>query len=336
MLFLSMFRRKRNPVHFVFEAHSPEQEYRKGKLPRNIKTIVFELYKGWPKGQPLTEEIVNKFPSDTRFEKTRKEFFLKALKESRRFVAGETVTLAEKKRLMLLEGREFMRWTYAFFEPSLKDIQKYFVAKARNNRFRHELIKKTIKELIEKKVIPLEARYGTTHSLLSMELRKQGIESSRTIKPQVFLPQEILLRKLTLGIKASQIKPVEYKKAFADLISHTNEKMNEIIAGKKYEKWTEKDTRFFSLVETTLLNKLSEPQIDEIIKTRNPGLMFEFNGLPNPLKEQIPHIEFRKKLIEFLNKNSSFQRRQQSHIKNIKEKEKIEKSLLMRKDFNSK
>jgi len=302
--------RRRKPIHFVFSAHGASEIYRKKPLSKNVKTFVTEGGEGWPADKLFTREVVAKLPESKKREYTKKQFFLSLLESGKKLVIGETVipNSIEKEKLHLLHYKMFRFLETAASKPSLINVKKYLVAVARYNKFRHKLIRRTIKKLIKQKEIPLEAQYGTYHSLLSNELKKRGIESSREIMPQVFDWETILLRKLMLGIKPQSISPVEYKKGVISFRANINKNMTKIITGKYHSKITDRDFRFLSLVETTLLNRLEEKQIDEIIKKRDVSLMFEFNGLPNPFKENTPYKEFRKKLVEFLNKYSEFQK----------------------------
>jgi len=318
-----MRRIKRKPVHFVFKAHSGGEEYHSKPIKKEIKTLVVEEVSGELINKQIKKEDIRKpfsFKGNLNFV-TKKRLFLRALKKGKKVVYGETLlNYREKKILEDLSRKTERLKSISVEKPTVNNIKNYFIAFAKFNKFRHKLIQRTIKRVIRKKETPLEAQYGTAHSLLSRELRKEGIESSREITPLVFPWDIIVLRKLMSGIAPSRIKPIEYKKAYIsdkgerwvvygrkhNILYH--KKIIEIITGKKYDQITDKDFRFYALVETTMLNRLSEKQVDKIIREADISLMFGFNSLPIPVRDNISHKEFHNKLISLLNKHSSFQK----------------------------
>jgi len=309
-----MFRRKRKSVHLILRSHFHGEKFRAGKLPpQKIKKFIVEYGVDLPIDRPIQKKdiiLVTPQPgsSISNFNTTEKKFLSDALKHGKKVVVGEmTRSKAELKKLWSMKGKLYKMDLTLMENPTLNDIKKYFILTANYGKFRHELIRGNIKYAIKKKETPIEVIYGSAHSLLSKELKKEGIESSRKIKPQVFIHEIILLRKLMAGVSPSQIKPIEYKRAFVSLLSF-DDRMYTNVTGKNWFKINDKDTRFYALMETTMLNRLSEEQIDKIIKTKDLSLMFTFNGISNPFKENISRRKFHEQLIEFLNKYSDFQK----------------------------
>lgn len=301
---------KRNNVRFVFTTHphTDKRVYLPQTLLKGAKTIVYERaggIVGRPRSFTPSPTFLQIWEEGAKYgeglEKTEDKFLLNAIRKGIRVVPGELVkTKADFKKLNNLWGKEFRTYGIANARRRLKDIKSFFQAALKFEKERHKIIRETIKKSRK----PLAARYGIFHSLLSRELQKEGIESVRKILPQVFDWELIVSRKLMVGLRPTDL---EYKKGFISKAWGKHDSYYE-------NKLSDKELRFSSLIETTLLNLLTEKQIDKIILHGYgediPKMVYKFNGLPeNPT---------RKQLEEFLEKHSSFYRRQLSHEEGLR------------------
>ncbi|MDO8625559.1 MAG: hypothetical protein Q7R47_05730 [Candidatus Diapherotrites archaeon] len=183
----------------------------------------------------------------------------------------------------------------ASIHPTIGNIRQHFVGLARYEQFRHRLIRNSVRKSIESNELPLQAQYGSAHSTLSAELRKEGIETTRSMPSTLFTPDMAVYRKLTVLGLNTKLSDIELKRGFlAALIKHTPDTKKEL-----FHRDFTKD--FDRLVNTTLINRLTEAQVDEILSTGNVECVFTFNGLPeNPSRTQ---------LVAFLDRHSSFWKR---------------------------
>jgi|GEM_PF-3955662 len=67
--------------------------------------------------------------------------------------------------------------------------------------------------------------------------------------------------------------------------------------------------RFYSVVDQTLLKRLTRGELEHVLRTKKYSLIFTINGLPEEPS--------RKELVDFMQTNSEFWRRQQT-IQNSK------------------
>ncbi|MBU2099998.1 hypothetical protein KKG83_05025 [Candidatus Micrarchaeota archaeon] len=297
-------------VHFEFDSHAFGQPYSRRKPKKKTKSIVVERAVGLNR-QFNHSDFLSIEEGDV-FDKSYNKYLSAALAQGKNVVAGENANKRQLAKLKDLSEREEKLFYEANALHTQEKIEEYFKAEAKYEKFRHRLIINTVKNSQK----PLQGRYGTTHSLLTRELKEKGIDSSRDIKPQVFSWSSIVTRKLLLGKEPSSS---EYKRAFI------SEKIPvKQILGKEASELTSKDFRFYMLVSTSLLRGLSEVQLDRVIHEGNYSLVFTLNGLPDPIKQKIP----RKVLVDFLNKHSSFWKRQQ----NVAERKRKDKRRKARKN----
>lgn len=298
-------RRKREAVHLIFKAHERGDRYGSGRLPKKTRTVVVEHHTGLPWGMEITKEDTRKglASAETRHEKTMQEYYLAALAAGKKLVAGESGS-----RMAIGALREFHKIAKGFRDslldrkkpkPELRGIKLYFDMFSTREKIRHALIRDTIRDIIRREEGPLEANYGTAHSLLSGELRQEGIEASREIRPQVFTWQETVARKIIAGKKVAD---AEYRKGFVSMVADRYGLMDYVLR-KEPSKIKERESLFYGLFENALISRLSEEQIDRIIETRNHFLLLDYNNLPR--------LPSRRQVEEFLKKHSGFWRRQQ-------------------------
>jgi hypothetical protein len=286
--------KRRKPVHFLFETHFPNDsamEPRRKYLNPQTKTFVYEDASGVTR--PLTPADLEGVSLDSFSPRTRSK--IEAFKEAFRLgipiVPGELMKPSEVKRYRQLETQTQKTRAQASSSFALNDIKKYHEADAAEYRMRHEIIRRTLRE----SAAPLVANFGIIHSTLSRELRDRGIETSRDIQPQVFNWNEIVLRKMLLNQKPTDL---EHKKAFLSALFSTGLIENGLMR-------TGADHNFFAMLETALFKNLEQNEarvVEQMLRTKDLSLLFEANGLPaTPTPTQ---------LHQFLGKHSAFYTRE--------------------------
>lgn len=298
---------EKKAVHFIFRAHSDGEKYMH-KIPQ-VDTFIFEHPNGHSAQEPITQEWIRKQYRKTYYNRTARKFLSKLLEEGKTVKAGETYHSVErKKHFEMLKIMMNIAMAVAFRSGELKDIKNYFVKRAKSDRERHELIKNTIRESLPKKIA---ARFGSVHSILSKELGKEGIQSTRDLGTVTFNWHDIVLRKLLSGIDPDKISNIEYIKGFLAMLHSAEYKL---IFAKPSSKLTAEDINFLNLVQTTMLDRCTDKQIVQIFESAKPfarypfsgkihKLLCKYNGLPtNPTREQ---------LEAFLEKHSEQWRRMQ-------------------------
>ena len=197
------------PIHFIFREHHPNARYAPLSLLRNTKTHVFE--QAWGSSAPLTDltELSFEGPPGNLYEKSTKQFLASALKRGVSLIPGEFAKNAqEKKRLENFDREHHEKGkriatllnSNAPAQALLDSVREFTGVLAREHRFRHSLIKRTLIEVPK----PLTARLGFAHSTLSAELKAEGIETSRTMAPLLFCPMDIVIRKILSGLQPTE------------------------------------------------------------------------------------------------------------------------------------
>jgi hypothetical protein len=295
---------ERKPVHLVFGPHERLAQYmqKPERHLRQLKTFVYEEAHGDIMPISLQELLImrpimsrsRKRPQGHSYAEQQTEILIKALQRGIKIKPGELFKSVDeqKKYKQLLDESEEAHFA-AKATRELEHIKRFVDATARFNKFRHQLIRRTI-AASEK---PLLIRYGAGHSSLSQELRREGIETSREMTPKVFNYQDIAIRKRMLG---KTLSDGEYKKALVAEI------LEEWLG-----KWSGKSSyasgmQFLTLVNTTLLNRIPNDSLllDRAIRSGAVREIFQANGLPEK-----PN---RTELRAFLNQHSSFWKRQQA------------------------
>ncbi len=288
-----MPKNKRKPVHFEFGSHAFQSKYSKQPFPgKKIKTVLFEDPFGIEKRNFKPEELV---VDDFKVEKSFLEYVKRAHRRGIKIKAGESFeNEAQKRKLerLYFDARNAQR--ILFSNLTMNNIENFFLKQAEIEKFRHKLIINTIKNS-EK---PIEAVYGAAHSNLTKQLKKEGIESSRDLKPMVFDWVSVVTRKIVEGKTPSEI---EYKRAFVSEFLLCK-KTPELVFQKQEIMLTQREVDFVCLLENVLFRNLSKKQLNEIILTKDWTKVFTLNDFSDPLFYKIP----KKKFVEFLNKHSSF------------------------------
>lgn len=286
---------KRKGVHLIFDHHLEETKYAPNQTPDPApKTHLFEEVLGF--SGRLPESIVRRKTGRYVFPKAQRSYLARLLKGNPEtyIAAGETLKDREEKEeyLKLVRVSELSQDRY-HRTAELEDFKKFMVAEAELDKKRHELIRRSIREAIEAERIPVEVRYGLAHSLLSKELSREGIPSSREMPPTVFTHDVQVIRQLLLGKKPEEIDEELYKRALVGYRLGLNVNFN---TQREWNRWNA-----FSRV---VVERLSTQQLDEFIA--NPlttNRVFEWNGLgSNPSSRQI---------TSFLKKYSSYWKRKE-------------------------
>ncbi len=296
-----MPRKKRKSVHLVFRSHSPAERYLPGKLPKNLRTLVVENYLGWPKSKSISFDLFLGVKPESRFDATADEASKEMLLRGRRVIAGESLHLPDRTKYARLHNASVESLTAAVRTPSLANISDFLQCEVAFEDFRERIIAGNIAESKREKQTPLLARYGSSHSRLSKRLRELGIESSRTVLPRVASFYEEVLYKL---IEHKPVSELDLKKGFVSRLIGSNIGFVEAVLGKPVKSLREKDAAFVCLVENVLLRRLQEPEVDAILRSKDLGALLVFNGLPRS--------PTRKTIVDFLGRNSSFWKHQQT------------------------
>lgn len=262
-------------------------------MPADVKAFVVEHSAGRMRDEPW------ELPgfSLSRHDETYLTFLREVLRSGRKLVAGETFITPDEEHAMLeLIRDESEASKTASRAPLLANIKDYFVKASKVESYRHGLIKRTIKELAAEGKV--DGQYGTRHSLLHHELVKDGVDASRTVRPQLFGWNSIVIRKLAAGMSPDDISDVEYKRAFAESLMPAFW-LDSVVCGKPSEKLSVSDVRFSTLVQNALFDRLTEEQLDRVIKEDDIRAPFTINGLPDPVVKKPTKAE----IIAFLDRN---------------------------------
>ncbi len=280
------------PVHFLFGSHGPRDRARLWEKAGEVRSLLYEYNRGETPSDysrfkrmilGMTQEQIRTHAQKMgKNEQHREqiESVMKSIKQGKEAMAGEMARgfmgRIRLYRLNFLESKREKLFYEAYFNPTLENIRKYYVASGTAFGIRHALIKKNVGWLLKNGLTPIAGEYGTAHSLLSREFQDLGLEISREVKRTVFDHDIELIRMLIRGKKPRTIPPKMFKSAFVSRILRANIE----------DKWNElsQDSEIGS---RTLLTRLSEAQLDSCLnKIRNDRhglipLVLEFNSLPN-------------------------------------------------------
>jgi len=322
------FEGTQEPVHFVFRAHCSGEPFlpKPERFLSGVKSFVFEDSAGLVLDElPVSENSF--FYGETVFDRTWHDFVVAALKNGVKFYPGELCLCdSEKQKLDFLNRGFDEAQERARVYPCLDNIEKMFGSMAEWIVFRHELIIRTIKTLVERDEVPIVVRYGAGHHFLFNELLENGVKVSQEIGPLVFSWENVVVKRIIDG-KFKLLSAVDFNKAFIST-KICPRLITELIFGEDYL-MTDRTVRFADLVTNTLLNRLSEERFDELVckcfvceeidmpvligkKGKITGdystgkkmidKLFSFNGLPEPSKQRISENQ----LVQFLEKNHQF------------------------------
>ena len=88
-----------------------------------------------------------------------------------------------------------------FRDPSLVNIKKSFMLEAVQTIQRHKYIHEVVRRTAKNHEFVF-SEYGPGHSLLSHELEREGMKTSRRISPQIFGFYSEIIRRLVRGGKS--------------------------------------------------------------------------------------------------------------------------------------
>jgi len=291
-------RRKHKRIHLDFRAHTPDEAYCVSGIRKDMDFHLMES------DRPFNPNKKASVP--THFTETEHEYLQRVLESGKRAVPAEAGTPADAEKLRSAwSRRKDLAWD-AGVHPSVENIRAYYIGSAQYTALRHELIKRTIEAELKKG--RGQGRFGTFHSILSSELKAMGIDSSREIRPQVFLPGSRLSRKLMAGADPKRIPDMEYKRAWVSnrYSAMAMDFLNESWFGstRRYRnQFNDKEYRFYSLVISTMIDRLTAKQLDALIKVDNWVPLFESNGFEDPKNNppvKAPADWFSAKTLQFL------------------------------------
>lgn len=253
-----MARSLNHKVHLTFRAHTVEDRYHNRKAFARSQSVIFEGRSG-DTPEPLSQEKINRihdelqkppyadepFP-ETKRDRTRRKFLLDALARGKKVFAGER-DVNSPYLVKVFDLEEKMR-----DQPTLANIRKYFQSAAREMDYRDRQVVETVKAATK----PVELQYGAAHSLsITTKLKEAGFNIRRKNETGVFPWSTIVERKIILRLEPTRI---EYKRAFLDVLFD--------LEPKGLEKDNNKSLRIRYLFRNELIKRLSESEIDKIIK----------------------------------------------------------------------
>lgn len=291
---------KRKSIHFHFAPHPPGERYLPKELSTRTKSHLYEMADG---------RSANYQSNESRINRTR-NVYLRKIARRGQVMAGEEDLFGEDLHWFPETWADRIELTYA--HPTVSTIQDYFIFTARWYKLRHEKILANVDYLSEEKMLPLTARYGGLHSLLSSTLGKRA---SRTISPQVFSFESEVTRRLMRGQDPESISSLDYKRAFVTALAENHRDLMYALSGKAIEKLTAKDYLRASLILRTMIGRLNEEKLNEILHRKNVDLIWQANGFTNLIGRDAT----RAKLDRFLQKYSLFSKQMKWQRKNKKE-----------------
>ncbi len=324
--------RKRKPkqsdVTLTLSTHNFADTYMHRPPLKGTKSVIVEkayaIYPRRPNYWNLRPDTDAKKEKTSRYHRTQADYLDAAHQRGMNIFAGESLPLPptdrgyrapeldlhpETDRLHQMYTRSKQRREKALIQPTLTHIRDYFSAYNDIVYFRERLIRDTIREVPK----PVEARYGTSHSILSRDLQKDRFTITREIEPQVFTHDAIVLRKMRL-----RKEPTDRELSLAWITYCSETPFIERLTGKPIDECKDAELQFTCLARKVLLDQLEKKNpgaVDYIREhiAQNPGLFERVlmeNGLPAHPK--------RGQLEEFLEKHSIFYRRQLANKKNRK------------------
>jgi len=280
---------KPKKVHFHFEPHRAWDKFMQRPTGHRPKNFFYEEALG-RKGFDKNELAAILEHGDFHHHQMAKRI-LNLQKQGSKTSVGEYRWSLLPNRVYLAGINQMLERTSFMEHPSLDTYKRYAEAMVSWGKIRHKKIRKNLISASKKGSV--EAVYGTTHSLLSAELRKKGIESSRSIKPTIFSWSNMCLRKMQAGKTPTEM---EYLRgAVSELIGTTPiwDKLGVMSTGR--------DGQRYVLLENALLMRLSKDQLKFALNS--PELIFTLNGLPKP--QYLEGKQFWLSARKFMEKHSS-------------------------------
>ena len=251
---------RQKEVHFVFKSHPGGELLLRDGLRKGTRSVLLEHPTGvFPEKDliKLFRKRISEKEAITRWNTSMKWLLENVEKRGIKIKVGETVKNADELNRLreLFIRNEF--YLIRFVEgPSLRRFATFAICAAKYHRFRHSLIKRTIRETIEKGEAPVTAIYGTAHRSLSRDLLEEGIKSSREIRGQVFTHAEEIIERLIMGERPKKIPKELWRKGFISAFLTGCTKFPGRVTGKHIDKLTDRDAIFFSALERALIDNL--------------------------------------------------------------------------------
>ncbi len=298
---MGVLAKPRKKIHFVFKSHHPNEPYALPGMPfPETKTTIFEASSGVLRGHSkqyisaLTERARGMDLGHNASELL--EHVGKFLPKGKRAIAGESGNPLQLTKLKAMDAALDRAELRFHRNPSFENYLKSLALNAKHMRYRHLLIRNTIRRQ-RKSGVPLVANYGYTHSLLSAELHSRGIDSSRAMTAREFNPHETVLRKLVRGKKVKELSQKELQEGYLSELLFTP--LSQGLFGKE-KIGSDTEARFHSIVMHALLRGLSNPERVSLVLSPSLDALLRFNGI-----KSLDDPAFEKVLL----KNSIFFRR---------------------------
>lgn len=296
-----MIPKSRKKVHFIFKSHHPNEPYALPGMPfPETKTAIFEASSGVLRGK--SKRYVREFSKAARGRQLPRniaemlQHLEKFLPKGKRVVAGESGKPLQFEKLKRIDAQLDRVEARFRRHPSFENYMKSLVVNAHHMRYRHALIRNTVRRQL-KQGTPLVANYGYVHSLLSSELRARGIDSSRAIGAREFNPHETLLRKLMRGKKVKDISQKELQEGYLSELLF-NPLAHQMFGPRGIT--NDAEMRLHSIAMQALLRGISAPERVLLVLSPKLNSLLQFNGIVS-----VEDGSFQKTLV----KNSPFLRR---------------------------
>jgi|GEM_PF-3100169 len=276
----------KSKVRLKFEPHPKDGIYDKAPPDPKVDLFVFEDGGGLPKDRlPQFKDRLRSgtFEKGGGFRSSAFKFLRVAMEGGAEVVPGEmTGSRAEQAKLSALDRRMGDELSNATFETHMWNIKDFFDAYSAFYTERHRLIRRTIRDGVAAGS-KVEARYGDTHSILSKELTEDGIETERQMEPTLMGWNTSVLRRRMRGVGRDEIPEIDYKRGFVAFMTEAYLPTGWSI-GAKSGQINAGTVKLASLVETTMIEKLPEPTLDNILETKDFAAITEESGFPLSIK----------------------------------------------------
>lgn len=261
-------RAHRKNVHFVFKAHPANEPHH--SVYRGTNTYLYEDARGFAEVLGDRAVILKDNLRDRSLGKIARHTGVNIL-------PGETahgVKGALKVGWLRWLLRENLRRESKLKKSgTLESYREFLVSFAKLNRFRHTIIRENIAQLQGHGTI--QSELGTAHSLLSSELRREGISSSReTLSPVVFTHNVALIRRLVRGVRPDSITDADYRRGLLSYRVSFNKRLYSTNAGITLD----------AILSRAVIDSLSDAQVssalNDIARGRSLSIHREI-GLPS-------------------------------------------------------
>ncbi len=262
---------RKGDIMFRFKAHpTAEASFSPKHTPSGVRAIVFENAHGSFHSKLMRH-------SDLKRKGVRRIYADRPISRLNELHAQNVLTIEGESTFGLL-GR-FQLWRLRRLNglsdraeenflrnKSFSNFRKQVECSVALQKYRHQLIRSTVKRLIAAGELPVYGEYGTMHSILRREFQKEGIPMKSKVGAQAFPYDIILLRKLVMGNSLRQISSELLKKAYISSLFGF-----EPAEKSRLTREDDQLLRIYSIMQRTLLDDLTPKMLDEIIEKIQRG-----------------------------------------------------------------